>query len=146
MIDLSKIPILPQLKKALEAAKKFYSESLSELAQTAADAIEEVEALKTDKRNAVSITIPTSGWVSDTSVSAYPYRYEISVSSITAKDFVIINISPSSQATATACRLCPTKPLPAKSEYGQRKLRHRALRRSIGLKKQRRHNYGIWHC
>ena len=108
MIDLSKIPILPQLKKALEAAKKFYSESLSELAQTAADAIEEVEALKTDKRNAVSITIPTSGWVSDTSVSAYPYRYEISVSSITAKDFVIINISPSSQATATACRLCPT--------------------------------------
>lgn len=105
---MSKIPILPQLKKALEAAKSFTAGLLSEFATTTAGAIEEVEALKVDKRNAVTVTIPTSGWVSDTSVSAYPYKYEISVSSVTAKDFCIINIAPSSQAAAKACRLCPT--------------------------------------
>ena len=103
-----KYPALEHLKTAYNDSLKFTLEQIVKFSSTILDAIKEVEAAKTDKRNAVSITISTSGWISDTSVSAYPYRYEISASSITAKDLVIINISPSSQAAATACRLCPT--------------------------------------
>lgn len=103
-----KYPALAQLKTAYKDTLQFALEQVVKFSKAALDAIKEVEAAKSDKRNAVSVTIPTSGWTSDTSVSAYPYKYEISVSSITAKDLVIINISPGSQATAIACGLCPT--------------------------------------
>lgn len=104
-------------KKALliEAAKEIattfrdYAGKLyADFSTATVSAIEAVDASKVDKRNGISITIPTSGWTNDTSVTAYPYKYEISVSSITAKDLVTINIAPGSQAAATACRLCPT--------------------------------------
>ena len=100
-----KYPALEHLKTAYKDALQFALEQVVKFSKAALDAIKEVEAAKSDKRNAVSMTIPISGWVSDTSVSAYPYKYEISASSITAKDLVIINISPGSQATATAFSL-----------------------------------------
>lgn len=56
---------------------------------------------------ATPITIPTSGWQSD-STAGYPKYYDISVTGITAKDRAEITISHSSLDTAKTCGLCPT--------------------------------------
>ena len=60
---------------------------------------------KADKAKWVSVTISTSGWVSDTSVPSKPYRYDISVSGVTASDSADINLSDAAQETAAKCGL-----------------------------------------
>jgi len=55
---------------------------------------------------AVSVTIPTSGWNSD-STATYPKYYDISVSGVTAKDRAKVDLSPASLKTAITCGMCP---------------------------------------
>ncbi len=63
---------------------------------------------KADKASSVDVTIPVSGWSTDTSVGKYPYYYDISDSTVTSNDFAKVMIAPNSQDAASACGLCPT--------------------------------------
>ena len=63
---------------------------------------------KLDKTNAVAVSIPASGWGSDTSVAAYPKYYDLAVTGITAKDRASVYIAPTSIQTAKSCGICPT--------------------------------------
>lgn len=56
--------------------------------------------------SAVSVTIPTTGWGSD-STAIYPKYYDIAVTGATASDRASVDISTASIGTAIACGLCP---------------------------------------
>lgn len=62
---------------------------------------------KQDIPLSVSCTIPVSGWASD-STADYPKYYDISVSSITAKDRAEVTLAPASLSIASKCGLCCT--------------------------------------
>ena len=55
---------------------------------------------------AVSVTIPTAGWVNGSGM--YPKYYDIAVTGVTANDRADITISAASLGTAKACGMCPT--------------------------------------
>jgi len=61
---------------------------------------------KQDKRSAVAVTLPVSGWGSD-STADYPRYYDITVSGVTARDRANVDIAPAALGTAAACGLCP---------------------------------------
>ena len=67
---------------------------------------EDVDA-KADNPTSASITIPTSGWSSD-SEATYPNYCDIAVSGITADNRAEVTISTGSLGAASACGLCPT--------------------------------------
>ena len=61
------------------------------------------------KISPTSFTLPTTGWVNDTSEdSDYKYYYEISVTNLTANDVVNVNLALSSLSVAENCGLCQT--------------------------------------
>ena len=103
-----KITLVDHLKSCAQAAKTFAGGLVAELAQTVTEAIEEMDGAKADKGSAVSVSISTAGWTSDTSVAAYPYRYDITASGVTAADRAEVTVAPSGLASASACGLCPT--------------------------------------
>lgn len=103
----NKIPVLTQLKAVATAAKNFTMKNVSELAETSANAIEEIESVKADKSKSTAFTLPTSGWKSD-STATYPYYYDISVAGVTTYDRASVSIAPASMDTAISCRICPT--------------------------------------
>ncbi len=102
-----KLTMLGHLKQVAEKAKDFTAELITQVASTAASAIAEVHALKADKFEAISFSIPSSGWVAE-EMGQNKYYIDIKVDGITAKDLVTVNISPVGQVTAIACGLCPT--------------------------------------
>lgn len=59
------------------------------------------------KPSAASVTIPTTGWGSD-STAGYPAYYDITVAGVTVKDRANVTIAVGSLATAEACGMCPT--------------------------------------
>lgn len=59
------------------------------------------------KTNAVTASIPTTGWNSD-STTTYPKYYDITVSDVTEKDRADIIIAPGSIGVAKTCVFCPT--------------------------------------
>lgn len=79
---------------------------ISEVANAAAEAIEEVEGLKPDKAQEVSVTIPTTGWSTDT--NAYPKYYDLTADGVTPLDEVRVNPDPATAHNMTACGFCPT--------------------------------------
>jgi len=70
--------------------------------------IDEALAYKSDKTTAVSFTIPTTGWETETGNSYYNKFYDIPVTGITANDIAVITISASSMSVAVECGLCQT--------------------------------------
>lgn len=60
------------------------------VAKTASKSIEEMGKTKADKVNIMSLTIPASGWSSD-STAGCPYYLDIPVSGLTANDCVVYN-------------------------------------------------------
>ncbi len=92
---------------------------IAEVANAAADALEELEAQKPDKAQEVSATIPATGWSADT--NAYPQYYDFTAAGVTAADDVRVFLDPASVSAAVACGLCPTV------ETQDGKLRFRAL-------------------
>lgn len=70
--------------------------------------LQTMNAEKLDKPEAVSFSIPASGWQADENATEYPQFYELVVAGVTAKDRASIVLAPSSVAAAVACGLCPT--------------------------------------
>lgn len=88
-----------------ELALKARSE-IAEVASAVADALEEMDAQKPDKSQEVSVTIPATGWSTDT--NAYPKYYDLTAAGVTELDEVRVNPDPATAAAMTACGFCPT--------------------------------------
>ena len=104
---MSKLSLFDHLKACAVAARNYASRKIAELAQTTAEAMDEMETVKADKQGSVSVTIPTTGWT-DSDSTRYPKCYEIVAESVTEADRADIMIAPSSMDTAAKCDLCPT--------------------------------------
>lgn len=104
---MSKITVLEHLKACAEEAKDYTGGLVSKLAKTVTEAIEELEQAKADKAQSVAITIPATGWASD-SGGDYPHYYDIAAEGVTASDRAAITIAPGSLGTAKTCGLCAT--------------------------------------
>lgn len=105
---MGKITLTEHLKACAEAAKNFTNGLIGQLAQTVADALEEVETVKADKPKSIVITIPVAGWKEDEGIEAYPVYYDLSDQDATENDRATVVIAPGSMSTAIACRMCPT--------------------------------------
>ena len=97
-----KLTVLDQLKTSMARAKGWAS---NQVAQAAAEAMEEMDAVKADKSEGVAVTIPATGWSQDS--GAYPYYYDIAADGVTAKDRADLALAPASIAAAIACGICP---------------------------------------
>lgn len=108
----SKVTTLEQLRATAVRSQGLAAQA----AVLAAEALEEMDAIKADKPTATAITIPTTGWTeeeidessAEADSSAYPYYIDLAVAGVTAIDRADITISPNSVEAATACGLCPT--------------------------------------
>lgn len=105
---MGKLTLTEHLKACAEAAKTFTNGMIAELAQTVTEAMQEMESVKADRQDSVSITIPTTGWGVDDASESYPNYYDITVAGVTAKDRADIAIAPNSMDAAIACEMCPT--------------------------------------
>lgn len=94
--------ILGQVKGLIAQVAKAAAQDIAAL--TAADV--GAAASNHTHVSAVSVTIPTTGWNSDSTV-AYPKYYDIAVSSVTVKDRASVDIAPAAMGTAVACGMCP---------------------------------------
>ena len=74
------------------------------VAQTASKSIEEMGKTKADKVNIMSLTIPASGWSSD-STAGCPYYLDIPVSGLTANDCVAVVVAPTCAKIALTAHL-----------------------------------------
>lgn len=104
---MSKITVFEHLKACAEEARDYAGGLVAKLAKTATEAIEELEQAKADKAQSVAITIPATGWASD-SGGDYPHYYDITAEGVTANDRAAITIAPGSLGTAKTCGLCAT--------------------------------------
>ena len=104
---MSKITVFEHLKACAEEARDYAGGLVAKLAKTATEAIEELEQAKADKAQSVAITIPATGWASD-SGGDYPHYYDIAAEGETANDRAAITIAPGSLGTAKTCGLCAT--------------------------------------
>lgn len=104
---MSKITVFEHLKACAEEARDYAGGLVAKLAKTATKAIEELEQAKADKAQSVAITIPATGWASD-SGGDYPHYYDIAAEGVTANDRAAITIAPGSLGTAKTCGLCAT--------------------------------------
>lgn len=105
---MGKLTLTEHLQACAEAAKNFTNGLVAQLAQTVTEAMQEMESVKADKQDSVSITIPTTGWGVDEASESYPNYYDITVAGVTAKDRADIAIAPDSMDIAVACEMCPT--------------------------------------
>ncbi len=99
----SKLTDLSHLKSGLQSAKEF----VGEVATAAAAAIEEIDNEKMAKTGSLPITIPTTGWVSDSSDNTYTYRYDIPAAGVTAADMPVMIIALGSMAAAQRAGFSP---------------------------------------
>lgn len=104
---MSKITVFEHLKACAEEARDYAGGLVAKLVKTATEAIEELEQAKADKAQSVAITIPATGWASD-SGGDYPHYYDIAAEGVTANDRAAITIAPGSLGTAKTCGLCAT--------------------------------------
>lgn len=104
---MSKLTVFEHLRACAEAAKSYATGLFGELAQTVTEAIGELESVKANKGAAAAITIPATGWESDSS-GDYPHYYDITAEGVTASDRAEITIAPGSLGTAKTCGLCAT--------------------------------------
>ena len=111
---------------------------VAKLAKTATEAIEELEQAKADRAQSVAITIPATGWASETG-GDYPHYYDIAAEGVTASDRAEITIAPGSLGTAKACGLVRDKRDDGRQNScpGQSTFRRRQFRRSFGLRTER---------
>lgn len=104
---MSKITVFEHLRACAEEARDYAGGLVAKLAKTATEAIEELEQAKADRAQSVAITIPATGWASD-SGGDYPHYYDIAAEGVTANDRAAITIAPGSLGTAKTCGLCAT--------------------------------------
>ena len=103
---------LDHMKALALRTKAYMSGHLATLAQETVNSMEQMDAVKANKPLAVSVTIPTTGWQTDsTEGAAYPQYYDIPVEGVTSKDIPQVCIARESEAAANACgmsRTCET--------------------------------------
>lgn len=103
---------LDHMKALALRTKAYMSGHLATLAQEIVNSLEQMDAVKANKPLAVSVTIPTTGWQTDSTEGAvYPQYYDIPVEGVTAKDIPQVCIARASEAAANACgmsRTCET--------------------------------------
>ncbi len=104
---MKKTTTFEQFRQLAESSKRFANGLNGELAQAVAEAVVELESLKSDKPKSAAVTIPTTGWSSDNTV-VYPYFYDIQSADVTANDIAEITVLPDSLAAASECGICPT--------------------------------------
>ena len=100
-----KLTTLEQLRTASVQSKN----AVANVANAAADAIEEVHGLKADKAKFIPFTIPITGWNTDTSVPGYTKYIDITVDGLTAADCIAVDVAPSSSAVARAANFVATE-------------------------------------
>lgn len=104
---MGKFILIEQLRACAEASKNFVNGLIGEVAGTVADALEELDTVKSDKSEAVAFTIPTTGWAeADDEVMEYPYYYDHPVTGLTAKDRATVTIAPQSVNIAREVGIC----------------------------------------
>ena len=106
------LTLTSQIKTALARVRTYVATHIQELASTTADLFEEVDQMKANKPMSVPVTIPTTGWQTDSTEGAvYPQYYDIPVEGVTSKDIPQVCIARESEAAANACgmsRTCET--------------------------------------
>lgn len=93
--------------RAVRAAAQSSGGAVAALAELLDSSLQEIEEALNDFPQSTPVTIPTTGWASD-STAGYPNYYDIAVAGVTANDHAEITIVPDSLGTAAACGLCPT--------------------------------------
>ena len=73
---MSKITVFEHLRACAEEARDYAGGLVAKLAKTATEAIEELEQAKADRAQSVAVTIPATGWQSETG-GDYPHYYDI---------------------------------------------------------------------
>lgn len=102
---------LDHIKTIALRAKAYTSSHLSELASMMADSLEEVDTVKADKPEYIDITIPATGWQTDSTVPGYTHYLDIPISNLTENDEVAVTVVPASKAVADAARFTATESL-----------------------------------
>ena len=99
---ISSILQVKQTADGASSAVTGLGEDVAEMARLTAAEL----AGKQDKPAAVPVTIPATGWGSD-STAGYPKYYDISAGGVTARDRAEIVIAPAGLSAAQDCGLCP---------------------------------------
>src|SRR5699024_12561216 len=100
------LTLTSQIKTALARVRTYVATHIQELASTTADLFEEVDQMKANKPLAVSVTIPTTGWQTDSTEGAvYPQYYDIPVEGVTSKDIPQVCIARASEARSEERRV-----------------------------------------
>lgn len=100
-------PFTKQLKACAIAAKNYAVSLMLKVVEETGKDLEAMDTSKADKPAAVPVTIPITGWGSD-STEGYPNYYDIAVSGATAKDRAEVTLAPSGMETAVRCGICQT--------------------------------------
>lgn len=104
---MGKSPFTKQLKACAVAAKNYAASLVLKVIEETGKDLDELDSSKADKPQAVSCTILTSGWQSD-STEGYPNYYDIPVSGVTAKDRAEVTLARSGLDTAVKSGICQT--------------------------------------
>ena len=98
----TKLTSLAQLQAAVTKCQN----KIAEVLKAASDAITEVSNAKADKVDVKTLTIPNTGWGTDSTVTGYTAYVDVTVSGLTASDVVVVMIAAKSASVADAACLC----------------------------------------
>lgn len=100
-----KLTTLSQLRAVSQKSK----DRAAQVADAAADALDEMDGVKADKTEFVSFSIPATGWKTDSSVPGYTNYIDIEISGLTAADYVAVDVAPASSVVARAANFVATE-------------------------------------
>jgi len=100
------VPILSQLKKAVQKNKAYFTQKNAELAETTAAALTEMQENKQSAPISGSATILASEWNDDDN-GAYSYYYDVVIAGVTDKDYPAVTVALESLEAARSCGFCP---------------------------------------
>lgn len=98
---MNKAVLLEHIKRGFLDVKSL----ISTVILTTTEAIDELQEVKLDRPNAISVSISNVGWKRDSNI--YPNYYDITEKGLTASDIAEVVIAPSSLNIAKACGLSP---------------------------------------
>lgn len=107
---MAKLTTFEQLKAALVKIQN----GVAEVADAAADALEELDDAKADKVSFGTLTIPASGWNTDSAVPGFTKYIDISVAGITSNDCIAVTVHPYYSDIARAAEFTATETLAGK--------------------------------
>lgn len=100
-----KLTTLSQLRAVSQKSK----DRAAQVADAAADALDEMDGVKADKTEFVFFSIPATGWKTDSSVPGYTNYIDIAISGLTAADYVAVDVAPASSVVARAANFVATE-------------------------------------